>query len=132
MANFNLVSNPHGVGTKACAIASATVIEAGDAVTLNSGLITKAVATSTAIGIAAAPSAAGETDDIPVWTDESLVFEGTADANFAAGNRGAEVDLVGTANQQIDLGSSLTDVFKVEPGSNAGTVGSAAKCPCSY
>jgi len=53
------------------------------------------------------------------------VFAGTPDEAFAATNRGTEVDLVGTTTQLIDLGASSTDVFKILPTDDAGTVGSS-------
>lgn len=106
-------------------IASATVIEAGDLVTLDgSGLVIKAVAGSTAIAFAPTGSANGETTcDVTVGNDFTLV--GTADANFAATMKGTEVDLVGTTTQLIDVGSSATDVLKIDVSENAGTVGAA-------
>ena len=121
--DFKIYSVPNDVVTKTLAKASATVIEAGDMVALSSGLAIKAVAASTALGFAVAGAGDGETE-IVVISDPNVVFQGTADANFAVANRGTEVDLVGTTTQLIDLGTSTTDVFKVEPGSNAGTVGS--------
>ena len=109
--------------TTKCAIASATVIEAGDLVALTAGLITKAVAASTAVAFAPNGSAAGETE-IDVTTGNDFTLIGTADANFAATNRGTEVDIVGTTTLLIDLGASATDVLKVSIGINSGTVGS--------
>lgn len=73
-------------------IASATVIEKGDAIALSSGLIIKATASSAKIGIALAASADGDTDDVPFTTKG--VWKGKADAVFAVTHRGAEVDLV--------------------------------------
>lgn len=127
MADFKLIQNPLNAPTKACNIASATVIEAGDAVSITAGLLVKGIAASATLGIAAGPSAAGETDLVPVWNDSSMVFSGTGDAAFAATQRSTEVDLVGTTTQLIDVGTSATNVFKIEPGDNAGTVGSTAK-----
>lgn len=104
---------------------SATVIEAGDLVALSSGLIVKAGAADTAIAWCPAGGADGETTvEVTKGTDFTLV--GTADANFAVTNRGAEVDLVvNTGVQQIDLGASTTDVFKVGFATDSGTAGSA-------
>lgn len=113
------------VRTVKCLKASATVIEAGDLVALSSGLIIKAVAGSTAIAYAPNGAGDGETEiDVTVGNDFTLV--GTADANFAVTNKGAEVDVVVNSNaQQIDLGASTTDVLKVGIGEDAGTVGAA-------
>ncbi len=122
--DFTIVGGLHGVPTVLATIASATVIEAGDLVTLDSGLIIKAVAASTAIAYAPLGSANGETK-IEVTVGNDFLLEGTADANFAVTNKGAEVDLVGTTNLLIDLGESSTDVLKVDISENAGTAGSA-------
>ncbi|MCP5375238.1 MAG: hypothetical protein H6743_03990 [Rickettsiaceae bacterium] len=111
--------------TKRCTIASATVIEAGDLVTLSSGLIVKAGAASTAVAYAPDGSADGETViDVSIGNDFTLV--GTGDAVFAASMKGTEVDIVGTTNLLIDVGASSTDVLKVGIGQDAGTVGSAS------
>lgn len=122
--DFKVVGGINGVPTVLAPIASATVIEPGDLVSISSGLVVKAAANSTVLAYCPNGSAAGETQtEVTVGND--FVLEGTADANFAAANRGAEVDLVVTNNVQlIDLGESTTDVFKVSIGVDAGTVGS--------
>jgi len=122
MADFKLKDGDF-VRTKRAVIASATVIEAGDLVALSAGLVIKAVAGSTAIAFCPAGSANGETiTEITIGNDFTLL--GTADANFAVTNKGAEVDLVVNAtNQEIDLGLSATDVFKVGIAEDSGTVG---------
>jgi hypothetical protein len=123
MADFKLVTAYAGwMPQKTLAKASATVIEPGDMVTLTSGLATKADHASTSIAFCPNGWITGDTT-IQVLNDANAEFTGTADANFAVTQRGTEVDLVmsGTA-QQIDVGSSTTDVFKVSIGSDAGTV----------
>lgn len=106
-------------------IASATVIEAGDLVEYSSGLPIKATATGAKLAFSPDASANGDTQ-IELSIGNSFTLEGTADANFAVTNKGTEVDLVVSAGaQQIDLGSSATDVFIVDISENAGTVGSA-------
>jgi len=103
--------------------ASATVIEAGDLVTLDTGLIIKAVAASTAIAYAPHDAAAGETDiEVTVGNDFTLV--GTADANFAVTDKGLFQDLKGTTDLLIDLGTSSTDVFQVGTAEDSGVAGS--------
>lgn len=106
--------------------ASATVIEAGDLVAIEDGLIVKATATSTAVGYAPYAAGDGETSvEVSVGNDFTLI--GTADANFAVTDKGAEVDIVVANNKQlIDVSSSSTDVLKVDISEEAGTVGSAA------
>lgn len=104
---------------------SATVIEAGDLVTMTSGYIVKAGAASTKLAYAPNGAGVGELQvEVTLGNDFTLV--GTADANFAITDKGAEVDLVGTTNLLIDLGESTTDVFVVGIGTTAGTVGSTA------
>ena len=123
--DFKVVGGMNGVPTVLAPIASATVIEPGDLVSVASGLIVKGAADSAVLAYCPNGSAAGETQtEVTVGND--FVLEGTADANFAAAKRGAEVDMAVTNNVQlIDLGESTTDVFKVSIGVDAGTVGSA-------
>lgn len=125
-ADFKIYKSNVTNNTMTLEKASATVIEAGDLVTLDAGgLAIKATAASTTLAFCEAGGADGETE-IQVIVDAELTLTGTADANFAKANRGALVDLVvNTGNQEIDLGASVTDVFKVLPGTDAGTVGSA-------
>jgi len=105
--------------------ASATVIEAGDAVALDTGLLIKATATSAAIGWAPSGAGDGETTCV-VMSGPDLVLEGTGDANYAVTMQGTEVDIVVTSTVQlIDVGSSATDVFKIDYGTLAGTAGAA-------
>ena len=117
-----------GAGNRTLTLAkdSATVIEAWDLVALASGLAIKWVAASTALAYAEVGAGVGETE-ITVNADPELVLIGTADANFAATNRGTEVDLVGTTTQLIDLGASVTDVLKILPSIDAGTVGATTE-----
>jgi hypothetical protein len=120
--DFKIRGGLHGVPTVKCTIASATVIEAGDLVTLTDGLVTKAAANSATIAYAPHGSANGEVVcDVTVGNDFELL--GTGDANFAVANKGTEVDLVGTTTLLIDLGTSTTDVLKVCIDEDAGTVG---------
>lgn len=124
--DFTLV-NPYaeGMPMKTLAKGSSTVIEAGDMVTLTSGLVTKADHSSASLGYAPFGAGKGETT-VQILNDRDAEFIGTADAFFAVAQRGTEVDLVmsGTA-QLIDVGTSTTDVFKVSVGTDAGIVNSA-------
>ena len=124
--DFKVVGGLHGLPTVLATIATATVIEAGDLVTLSSGLIIKAVAASTQIAYAPYGSAAGEVK-IEISKGNDFMLEGTADANFAVTIKGTFVDLVGTTNLLVDVGASTTDVFQVDASENAGTAGSTAK-----
>lgn len=103
-------------------VASGTVIPAGALAGMTAGLAVDAVAATSAVAWCPKGSADGETVcELTIGNDFTL--KGTADANFAAANRGTEVDI--TAAQLIDLGSSATDVLKVDISENAGTVGAA-------
>jgi len=125
MADFKIYSTPTTIVTKTLAIASATVLEEGDMCALTAGLATKGVAASTALAYVAEASAVGDTT-VKVVATPGVVYEGTGDAVFAAAQRGTEVDLVGTTTLLIDVGASTTDVFKIEAGTDAGTIGSTA------
>lgn len=118
------VKNGEALRTTRAVKDSATVIEAGDIVAISSGLIIKAVDGSTKIAYCPNGAPAGTTvAEVSVGCDFTLV--GTGDANFAASQRGTEVDLVvATGVQKVDVGSSSTDVFLIGIGEDAGTVGS--------
>lgn len=118
------LKNDEQVRTVRCAKASATVIEAGDLVAIDAGLIIKATDASTAL--AYAPYGASNGDlFVEVTVGNDFTLKGKADANFAVANKGTEVDLVVTNNVQlIDLGTSTTDVLKVGIAEDAGVVGS--------
>lgn len=122
--DFKLISSyVGGMPMKTLAKASATVIEAGDMVAIDTGLAIKATEASTSLAYSPTGAAAWATT-VQILNDKDAEFTGTADANFAAANRGAEVDLViSGSTQEIDLGTSTTDVFKVSVGTDAGTVG---------
>jgi len=127
MAKDFKVKDGEVIRTVRCKKASATVIEAGDIVTLSSGLIIKAVAGSTAI--AYAPNAAGDGDtevDVTIGNDFTLVGLKDADAVFAATQRGTLCDLKGTTDLIIDNDTSSTDVFKIGISQDAGVVDSKA------
>jgi len=118
---FTLVDGEQ-LRTVRVAIATGTVIPAGDFAGMTAGLAVDAVAATTAIAWCPNGSAAGETVcELTVGNDFTL--KGTADADFAVTQKGTEVDL--TAAQLIDVGASSTDVLKIDISENAGTVGSA-------
>lgn len=105
-----------------------TTIEEWDAITITSGYVTKADATSTSIGIAEnwVTSWDGNTE-IYYYDPQAVIYEWTSDANFAITNRNTPVDLViNSTAGQIDLWASSTDVFKVLSGDEAGTVWSTS------
>ena len=112
------------VRTVRCAIASATVIAAGDLVAIDTGLIIKGVAASAALAWCPNGSADGDTIvEVTVGNDFTLI--GTMDVVFAVTYKGGEYDINDTT-QTIDQGASTTDVLKVGIGENAGTVDSAS------
>ena len=121
-ATFSIIKGP-GYRTMEVDSASATTISAGTLVALDSGddqNLISAVAASTEVAYTEDGKVAGQTTvTISVGDDFELV--GTGDANFAASNKGTEVDI--TDAQLIDLGTSSTDVLKVSPATDGGTVG---------
>ena len=121
MADFKVVSEEQ-LRTVYATIATATAIEAGDLVALDTGLIVKAEAADTAIAYAPEAHAANSGSKIAVTVGNDFVLEGTGDAVFAVTQKGTEVDLVGTTTLLIDVGESTTDVFKVDISEDAGTV----------
>lgn len=124
--DFKIVEEPkNGLRTTICTIASATVIEAGDMCELASGLPVKGTASGAKLAYSPFACASGDTQ-IELTVGNDFVLEGTGDAVFAVNQKGTEVDLVVNSTvQQIDVGSSTTDVFVVDISENAGTVGSA-------
>mgnify|MGYP000721043643 CR=1 FL=1 len=106
-------------------IADGTVIEAGDLVTLSSGLVIKAVAASTAVAWCPDGHASGDGTDVEVTLGNDFTLIGTGDAVFAATYRGGEYDINDTT-QTVDYGASATDVLKVDISEDAGVVGTAA------
>lgn len=111
------------VRTKRVTIASATVIPVGEFAGISTGLAVDANAGTTAIAWCPAGSADGETIcELTIGTDFTL--KGEADTNFAVTDKGINCDL--TAAQLIDLGTTSTEVLKVDISENAGTAGSTA------
>lgn len=123
--DFEIVSDEI-LRTVIVTIASATVIEAGDVCELSSGLPVKGTASGAKIAYSPFASAAGDTQ-IDLSVGNEFVLKGTGDAVFAVAQKGTEVDLVvNSGAQEIDVGTSSTDVFVVDISENAGTVGSTA------
>jgi len=122
MADFKAISEYE---TIPATIASGTVIEAGDLVELDTGIVIKATATAAAVAFAPQGSADGETEIEISKGNVELV--GTGDAVFANSYKGTEVDIVVTTDvQYIDVGESTYDVLKVSASTDAGTVDSAS------
>lgn len=107
------------------AIATDTVIEAGDLVAISSGLIVKAAAASAKVAFCPDGHAANSGTSVEVTVGNDFTLVGTGDAVFAATYRGGEYDINDTT-QTIDYGASSTDVLLVDISENAGVVGTAA------
>lgn len=104
--------------------ASATVIEAGDLVAIETGLIIKGVAASTKLAWCPNGGANGETVvEVSVGNDFTLLT--TGDAVFAVAYKGGEYDINDTT-QTIDWAASTTDVLTIDMSEDAGVVGSAS------
>ena len=121
-ADFNVVYVPDDVIVQKATKLSATVIEAGDMVSLSTdGIMIKAVAASASLGYAVEAAASGATT-CNVISDSRAIFSGSGDAVFSVAIKGTTVDLVGTTTLLIDVGETTTNVFKVEYSTEAGTV----------
>ena len=120
MADFRAIGDYE---TVLATIASATVVEAGDLVEVDTGLIVKATATGAALAYAPQGSADGETE-IEI-TKGHVELIGTGSGVFAVTNKATLCDLSGTTTLLIDIGTSSTDVFKIAADTNAGTAASA-------
>ncbi len=124
--DFEIKQQGPGFRTRVAEIASATVIEPGDMVTMSSNLIVKADEKSTALAYAINGSAAGETS-IEITEGNDFTLVGTGDAVYSENYRGALVDLVvDNGTQKIDVGESSKDVFQIIGAEDSGTVGSAS------
>lgn len=106
-------------------IATGTAIEAGDLVTIDSGLIIKAAAASAAIAFCPDGHEANSGTSVEVTVGNDFTLVGTGDAVFAVAYRGGEYDINDTT-QTVDYGASSTDVLKVDISEDAGVVGTAA------
>lgn len=107
-------------------IATATVIEAGDLVTLSSGLIVKAGAASTSVAYApnAHPANSGTSIDVSIGNDFTLIGQKDADAAFAEAQYGALCDVAGTTDLIIDNDTASTNVLQISISKDAGVIGS--------
>jgi hypothetical protein len=122
-ATFKL-KNGEKVRTILASKASATEIDAGRLVALDTGLIVDASDTSAAVAFLVRDAVDGETTcEITVGNDFTLT--GTADAVFAVSQKGTEVDI--TSAQLIDVGESTYDVLKVGISADSGTVDSESE-----
>ena len=124
--DFEIKQQGPGFRTRVAEIASATVIEPGDLVGMDSNLIVKADASTTALAYAINGSAAGETS-IEITEGNDFTLVGTGDDVYSKNNRGDLVDLVvDNGTQLIDVGASVKDVFQIIGAEDSGTVGSAS------
>ena len=112
--------------TKLCTTASATVIEAGDLVAMNSGLIIKATATSAAVGYAPKGCADGETQvEVSVGNDFLLKMDAEEDFEVAQKGVAYDIDVDGaTGKQTLNQSGTTYEVLRVDISENAGTVDS--------
>lgn len=124
--DFEIKQQGPGFRTRVAEIASATVIEPGDLVTMTSNLIVKADKDSEALAYAINGSAAGETS-IEITEGNDFTLVGTGDEVYSEDHRGDLVDLVvDNGTQLIDVGASVKDVFQIIGAEDSGTVGSAS------
>ena len=112
------------VRTRIASIETATVIEAGDLVTVSAGYIVKAAAASTAVAWSPNAHAANSGTEIEVSVGNDFTLLTTGEAAFAIAYKGGEYDINDTT-QTIDWDASTTDVLKISIDKSAGVVGSA-------
>lgn len=124
--DFEIKQQGPGFRTRVAEIASATVIEPGDLVTMTSNLIVKADENSAALAYAINGSAAGETS-IEITEGNDFTLVGTGDDVYSEDYRGDLVDLVvDNGTQQIDVGTGSKKVFQIIGAEDSGVVGSAS------
>ena len=124
--DFEIKQQGPGFRTRVAEIASATVIEPGDLVTMTSNLIVKADENSSALAYAINGSAAGETS-IEITEGNDFTLVGTGDDVYSEDYRGDLVDLVmATNDQRIDVETSSKKVFQIIGAEDSGVVDSAS------
>jgi hypothetical protein len=95
-------------------IGNTVVIEAGDVLEANTGLIVKGTATGAKLAYSPKAHASGGGTQIEVTVGNAFVLQGSGDAVFAQADCGTAADLVvDTGAQQIDVSASSTNVFIV-------------------
>jgi len=123
--DFKIKQQGVGYKTRQAEIASATVIEPGDLVTLTSNLIVKAGAASTTLAYAPNGSADGETT-IEVTEGTDFTLTGTGDAVWSEDYRGTAAGISGTTDLLVDVTGATTNVIRLGVSEDAGTVGSTS------
>lgn len=121
--DFRIKQQGVGFKTRQAEIASATVIEPGDLVTMTANLIVKADENSTALAYAINGSAAGETS-IEITEGNDFTLVGTGDAAWSEDYRGDAAGISGTTDLLIDVTGASKDVIRLGVSEDAGVVGS--------
>ena len=124
--DFEIKQQGQAFRTRVAEVASATVIEAGDLVTLTSNLIVKAGAGSALLAYCPNGSADGEISvEITEGNDFTLI--GTGDGVWSEDYRGDLAGISGTTDLLVDVTGASTNVIRLSAAEDAGTVGSTAK-----
>ncbi len=121
--DFKIKQQGVGYKTRQAEIASATVIEPGDLVALDSNLIVKAGAASAKLAYAPNGSADGETT-IEVTEGNDFTLVGTGDAVWSEDYRGDLAGISGTTDLLVDVTGASTNVIRLGVSEDAGVVGS--------
>jgi len=121
--DFRIKQQGVGFKTRQAEIASATVIEPGDLVSISSNLIVKAGAADVLLAYAPNGSAAGETT-IEVTQGNDFTLVGTGDAAWSEDYRGDAAGISGTTDLLIDVTGAATNVIRLGVSEDAGVVGS--------
>jgi hypothetical protein len=127
MARFEIADGERVRLVKAT-IAYDTVIAAGDLVTLDTGLIIKAVAASTAVAWCPLGHASGATTDTTceVTVGNDFTLRGTLDTTYLGTHQGT-VCTIDDTTQEVDVSDTGgTDLIIVGIGESVGVVGVAS------
>jgi len=127
--DFEIKRQDKTFATRVCEIASATVIEPGDLVALNTNLIVKAGAASAKIAYCPNGSADGEVS-VEVTEGTGFTLIGTGDGAWSENYRGDLAGISGTTDLLIDVTGGTTDVIQLQGAEDSGVVGATTKIEC--
>lgn len=121
--DFKIKKQGPNYKTRLAEIASATVLEAGDLVTLTSDLIVKAGSASTTLAYCPKGSADGETT-VEVTEGNDFTLTGTGDAVWSEDYRGDSAGISGTTDLLVDVTGASTNVIRLGVAEDSGVVDS--------